>query len=579
MHVVPVSSVLEPHGLNEPKINALQPNYENYTVLLLQPHGELNVSSAAGVTHRKPEIAQDQFGAFLRRANRSGADVCVTPEYSMPWSVLVGLLEEGVSPERGKIWVLGCESISFGELAQLRDGSEGKLTIIFEDLSSAQGSFLDPLAYVFRTTCADGNETLVVLVQFKTMPMGDRENFEVDNLRRGTKVYLFGTADRSIKLATIICSDAFAILPQAEELHERALIIHIQLNPDPRNHGFRAYRNHLLDYQNDETEIICLNWAAGVCHWEGEERTAWGNIGGSAWYTKSRQCDVDDNALNQNHRRGLYYTWLDCSRAHTFFFNYEPSVYELTASKVYHFAVRGPISPRRGPQLTKTLRWSNESTDWVEQTCANDGFTSLASEAGKAEKQLINLASQNPFAAERAIAISAGDIGVQPSWFSVSHLSSCKIDETEVVKRITFCQDPNDVARHFRGSRLRRCGQIFRYIEDNKIPAALADLKSEFFIDWQSSAPHQNAVANRGRATLVNFGDDKSVDEVITAAKRLANYLHRTSQDENASRHAKQRIAVWYSDSCGETKLLELKEFTYIDRSESGPAFDIAGEA
>ncbi|EKS34240.1 hypothetical protein [Afipia broomeae] len=576
MRVVPVTSVLEKYGLKEPGLIALQPNLDSYKSLLLQPHGELDVSRD-GVSHRHAAKADSQFSAFLRCARNSAADICVTPEYSMPWSVLLASLKSNVSPAAGKIWVLGCESISYQDLVQLKVDNEKSMSIIFEDLSSAPGRFLDPLAYVFQATSSDGAQRLVVLVQFKTVPMGDKENFEVNNLQRGTTVYVFGNAARDIKMAAIICSDAFAFSDHAQELYDRALIIHIQLNPDPRNHTFRTYKNHFLDYQNDETEIVCLNWASGICHWESEQRILWKNIGGSAWYTKSRQCAVDDESVNENHRRGLYYTWLECSRTHSLFFNYDPSVYELISSKVYHYGVKGPISPRLGPRLTRTLAWNDAVGDWVEQIVVDGGFAIQASEAGKAKAQLLDFADRSPIAAERAITLCAGDFGVHPSWYNVAHLSSCKLDETEVVNRITYCQDPN--AAQFRGIRLRRCGQIFRYVESNQVPEALSDLSKNLILDWQSSAPYQNAKSDRGRATLVNFGDDKSVIEVIAAAKRIANHLHQSSKNEEDSRNAKQRIAVWYQDADGAVKLLDLKEYTYIDRVESGPAFDIAGEA
>ena len=47
----------------------------------------------------------------------------------------------------------------------------------------------------------------------------------------------------------------------AKELYDRTLMIHIQLNPKPRQEQYRQYRTRLMHYGGDETELICLNWA------------------------------------------------------------------------------------------------------------------------------------------------------------------------------------------------------------------------------------------------------------------------------------------------------------------------------
>lgn len=61
---------------------------ENYATLLFQPLGDIE-ADANGVRNVNHEFARRQFSAFLRDAARLNADLAVTPEYSMPWSVLV----------------------------------------------------------------------------------------------------------------------------------------------------------------------------------------------------------------------------------------------------------------------------------------------------------------------------------------------------------------------------------------------------------------------------------------------------------------------------------------------------------
>ncbi|MCH7471593.1 hypothetical protein IIA79_01380, partial [bacterium] len=178
-------------------------------------------------------------------------------------------------------------------------------TVLFEPLDPDPERFLDPLAYVFVAPVLedDGATRLVVLVQFKTYPMGDPDHFEVNGLQRGTCIYQFGgIARQEIKLVSLICSDAFAFLdPQAEVVYDRGLVIHIQLNPKPRQEQFRLYRDRLLRFQGDATELICLNWAGNVHLRSNGGEIAWGNIAGSAWYLKPDKFDFRDDTLHANH--------------------------------------------------------------------------------------------------------------------------------------------------------------------------------------------------------------------------------------------------------------------------------------
>ena len=119
MNIRPISEILSPAGLGLPNINALVPNVVNYTAILLQPKGEIE-ASAAGVRNRDRDLALIQFRAFLEIARETAADLAITPEYSMPWDVLVPSIKEGLAPSSGKLWVLGCESITYPELLALK---------------------------------------------------------------------------------------------------------------------------------------------------------------------------------------------------------------------------------------------------------------------------------------------------------------------------------------------------------------------------------------------------------------------------------------------------------------------------
>ncbi len=91
MNIKLVAEVLNEAALNSPILNALIPNEDNYSVLLMQPHGDIQASNA-GVKNRNRQLAHLQYDKFLKNAIEAQADLVVTPEYSMPWDTLIAAI-------------------------------------------------------------------------------------------------------------------------------------------------------------------------------------------------------------------------------------------------------------------------------------------------------------------------------------------------------------------------------------------------------------------------------------------------------------------------------------------------------
>jgi hypothetical protein len=405
MNIKSVSEILKSKGLAAPILNALIPNEYNYKALLMQPNGRID-AGADGVWNHDRKLAKKQFSAFLNDASQIQADLVVTPEYSMPWETLLETVKNDIVPAQGKLWALGCESIKLSELNELQKGLPPFVSLIYEPLEENNDRFVSPLAYIFKAIQADdiGQVKTVILVQFKTFPMGDKDHFETNGMQQGSHVYQFGGNNGSLRFISLICSDVFVFDdPLAAAIYDRALILHIQLNQEPRNENFYGCRQRLLRFEGDETEILCLNWARNVLMYCGEQITPWNNIAGSAWYLKSAKFDDRDETLNANHRRGLYYTWLKTLRAHALFFNYSPATFLLDVTKVAHIGVIGSTSRRRGPQLIRASVWDNEVGAWSEQDNLEDEFSNAVNESGNAIDELTRIAQNNPLGAERVL--------------------------------------------------------------------------------------------------------------------------------------------------------------------------------
>lgn len=577
MQIASVAETLAQFGLVPPDLNVLVPNHDNYTTLLLQPLGDIE-ADANGVRNSDHDFARRQFSAFLIDAARLNADLAVTPEYSMPWSVLEECISVGSGPRDGALWALGCESIKYTELVALKDRLPEQAIFIFESLDPTTGRFLDPLAYLFRARSqANPDESqLIVLVQFKTCPMGDDGHFEINGLQTGSKVYCFGDGATSLRLATVICSDAFAFNEShSVHLYDRTLLLHIQLNPKPRQSQYRQYRSKMFQYSGDQTEVVCLNWAKDVHENCGEQRKCWNNISGSAWYLRPDKFDSRDETLARNHQLGLYYTWCDSLRCHALYFNYMPACFLITATKVAHIGVSASISRRRGPQLSDVRIWDDVASEWRSENGVDDGFVAIASESGAGEADLVQLVSNNPFAVERVLALCAGRIAHHAEWFSVKNLDSCTIESTEIVRRITACQDSETDAVQFRIARLRSCQRLCTILV-NALPVALADLENGFEFTWESSSPHTNVKGSTGRrATVISLGSEFNAEMAQNLADKAADYLGRSETQPDAIIEARQRLHVWYLDGVGSPIPCPNKYVNY-DESHSESPFDIA---
>ena len=159
-------------------------------------------------------------------------------------------------------------------------------------------------------------------------------------------------------------------------------------------------------------------------------------------------------------------------------------------------------------------------------------------------------------------------------------LDSCKIDATEVIRRITFCQDTDEAASAFRIAHLKRCGHLVEILKDSSnLPPSLADLKDGFYFEWSAHYPHQNVVSSAGsRATAVYMGEGSSDAQIDEVARRSAENLHRTSADVHASLRAKQRLAIWFRKN-NAIVLNDPHRYVKIDQPGDMSEFDIGREA
>lgn len=576
MKIEKVEDVLATNFLGSPTLNVLTPDKNNYNILLFQPKGDIE-ADANGVRNRNRQLAFQQYGKFLEDAKKTGADLVVTPEYSMPWNILKEIIENNNGPEYGKLWALGCESIKLEELENFKNTISSSVTVIFEQLELSSSKFISPLTYVFKAPSITDETDLktVMLVQFKTHPMSDADHFEINRMQKGTCIYKFCGYEQ-ISLLSLICADAIDFRDElASTNYDRALILHIQLNPKPRHQLFLGCRERLLKYEGDETELLCLNWASNVVmHIDGQV-SSWDNIAGSAWYLKTNKFDSRDQILCNNHKLGLYYTWLKPHYSHALFFNYNPATYLLTATKVFHLRVEAAVSRRRGPQLNRTCIWDNGNGKWIEQEKVEDNFSTVVHEIGTCHSNIKVIAEDNPFNAERILALCTGAIKNENKWYNVENLDSCTIEQGEIIKRITFAQDTDDQAKEFRISRLLCCEQLWNILKTENLPRSIHDLKEGFCYQWSHNSPNQNIISDDGKlATVIYAGETRSKSHIDTIIKTVEGLLFDSFRNLDEISLALKRFHVLYRDGNAVMPYQPYRNLRYDQTGNEHP-FDI----
>ena len=524
LNLIPLTDALATEKLPHPKLNVLQANTELYSVLALQPKGDV-LATADGIGHVDLAAAFAMMEGFLNLATAGDntPDLLVAPEYSMPWEVLLSAVEKGVVPSVGKLWALGCESLPMGELDAVRARLGNKAVVIDEkpDFASATTQrYLNPLVYIFRTVHESGEERLVLLVQYKTEVSGDGHNTEATGMFPGRNVYLLGRQPDEVRLLTLICSDAFKFQGDlVKGVYQGLLVLHVQLNNNPRHPLYKPYRKELFKYGGD-TEVLCLNWASNVELREGTLGKAvnWKNIGGSAWYLRSPQANRTDAHLSANQRRGIYYTRYEPLRVDALQFHYAPRAFLLKATKVVHHGVLGAASYRTGPSAIGTFEWAPKQRIWAPVAeDIDDGFAAIVerSRLGLDLTEWKEMHTTNPIDVERVLAICAGNFGPATDWHSVTKLDSMKMCENEVMWRATVDLDPE--AADFRAKRFS-AGRTLTALraQGYEWPVEVSFLKDGFRFSWSQQHPHRNAIAANGQvATLVYAG-------AITDGDRLA---------------------------------------------------------
>lgn len=532
-------------GLSIVPLVALTPDEKPYSQYILQPCGAVD-ADANGVRNRDVKSATIRHNAFIKLASDANADLVVTPEYSTPWQSIRHILENGLTPQPGSLWILGCESTTPNELEQLSKEHQDVFWIFESIPQTNTQTFLDPVCILLNFQDANGDHKLVIAVQFKMQCMVDHQCYlERDHMLLGTERYILRNSGDSVHLAVLICSDSLTFSQQdlPNPLHTPYLLVHVQLNTDPFHQTFKNYRYQTYNLGGDNCEIVCSNWAADssiAIDTVGEIRTPYG---GSAYYLKTRDINLKDDIVNANHVNGLYFAYCTPLHFNMFNFNYAEYVFALQTTKSSQLAAAPALQKRTGPNMLAAHTWDPKNEIWTPQEFTDSGFEKCCQDAGIDHNIFKGRA---PLANERLLAISTGHISStrKNKWYHPIELLMFRTNSEETTYQFTFTQHP-DIEAHEKRSRLLR--QMHRLVteilvDENSFPPCVSDLSE----DCSIHEPHEDEKYdfNMANSAKSKFAAGAYIGDASAATARKTFDLMASVLSEAARR----RLVVWYHD-------------------------------
>lgn len=549
-----VTDVLREKGLRPVPLTALTTEFGRYRALLLQPRADIEIGKD-WLRNRDRNDATAQHRAFLELAHKEGADLVVTPEYSCPWEVVADVVAR-LPPAAGQLWALGCESITLADLGTWSAQIGAKAEVIYDSPPPDRAEQLDPLVFVFRAAHGDDSSRVVVLVQFKTCPMGGSQ-YEIDGLRTGNVIYEFG-GDGLTRLFGLICSDVLHadLESLVNRMHQQSLILHIQLNEAPGHVQYRRYRQLLFGRSGDDREIVCLNWARKGKLQSNGKSVELDVTAASGWYMSSSQLLCGDADIHKNHERGMYYTWLP-ERHCGLFFNFEPHAFLVSASRV-RYTTEGIHGHRGGPKMEYVYDW--DGRELVPSPLPlDDGFGAVVSTLGRDLGELPDLARHKPLEAERLAWLTTGGDGtgiLNREWHLPRVFDPCKVeltDNQEVIRRLTFTHSAHPATASARERRLAMYARLLYLLRSRgaKLPA-LSGFGSDPKPRWSASEPSSNLRSENGiHATAIFLSEvsDHTARNVCDMIRRSLEVQHAELPDAERRKIDPKRVVVWYHTS------------------------------
>jgi hypothetical protein len=557
MAIVSVSEKLEELKLSVPYFNALNADANLYSIGALQLSSEIegDDNGVRSTTNHDQKVIK-----FVEKCVEENVDIAVAPEYCLSWEAFQYILSQDLTPNIGKLWILGMQSVRPEEFTDFLNQNNCVEWIYNPEVLQGDGNFLSCACYYFQT-----EEIKVVVVQFKTGGMGG-QTFERDRIIIGSDFYQFGgRPGQPTRLMTLICADALHLKDDVkQEIQSFShLLFHIQLNKKPRDCQFSLYRKEFFSKGALDTEIFCLNWGNGS-KIDGQlmnPSESWG----SGFYTKSPELDLSDGKICELHEQGIYNAFWGF-RSNVYFLNPNEHVFIARLTKPDQRMSAGQNKKRSGITEVQCLSWD---ADWVNDIVPDEGFHQYCTRVSVDFSQYVYPTS-TVIQIERLLNLTNGLLSNE-KWYLAENLESFKLFHEEQCRRFTCCFDTSNEATLFRDKSYSNFKSLKQTIEQNgDLPSNIKDLNNKAVIKYTYPNFDFNIYTDEEKQPAVGcyIGDFPDDDYARKTFDKVYNSL---------SDWSKRRLVVWYQVN-GKTRYVNYPRNPQIDDSMDEPSNSYARE-
>lgn len=536
-------------------LSILRRNTQRHSILLYQHEG---VVYADNTRIGNRNNVNTELKLFFEKSRLTACDLALTPEYSCPIAVIEDIISHPAKwPAAEKLWAIGCESMTKQQLTALQATyNTGNVFVhYYTAVLNNNLNYVDPLIYLFRGT-NNGQEKLIVLLQFKTMHMGIWGGgiVERNNLIIGNHIYILRNSPDSISFFSLICSEAMNF-PDVWQQNQQAiqgwidspfLIYNPQLNPNPTHQNFTSFRKFVFRFT--KKEIISLNW---------NNKTKLGvndfmefNTSRSGFYIQSDEIDLSPARIKKNHKHGLYYFFYGVKR-HAFLLNSSPTVFLIAIPPVDIVNALAQQIRREGPELLETCEF-NAARNAIE-TLPNgitDQHVNYLTGVGCTCNFLIT--HQNcVLEKEKLVCLTAGKIDKElgSTWSHISNIFSIKINEdSEVNRRITFAEDTYPDSLTQRSNYIDTVAELINDVLPDKTvyPDSIAALKTDDLVIGYNAESH----ADNYKFNILTTAGEKRIATICFLGTMPDGIIDKTFDFLQAmfdkDNNHKRRVVVFY---------------------------------
>lgn len=533
------------------ELDILKRDTQRKSTLLYQHKGVFHADDLR-IGNQDSSTVHDKFIKLLHKARQDNVSLLLAPEYSCPKNIIIEIISNSdIQPCDNKLWVLPGETLNKSELEELKGLNNNDIHLYFENVySGSDKKYVDPLYYIFRGKY-NGEEKLIVLVQFKTYHMGVwTGDVERNNLIEGETIYIIKNNMTSTRLISFICSEAMNVstylTPEEKDKilwdDMPFLILHPQINPDPSHQNFVAFRKFILSAE--KKELISLNWGIDTLFRNKNWYESRGNTARSGIFFKTNELNTTQNRLMDNQNKGLYFLHINRS-TYVYYLDGMPELFYIKNPSV-HINDGEPAQKRReGPEVIEIFNYDNDLTEYVAFEFEKDKYLSKLHSRGFNNNYILN-PEISFIEKERLINISIGNINVKDGskWYDVTRLESFNLREAdECNNRLTYIEDSYPVSEQIRNQYCEKFFELdqnilnkwesyphsIKHLLNQELSLAFADNSSDY--DYKYNIVNQSYESVR--ATVCYLGSYPAIENVNKAYDQLQNMFDKESIGRN----------------------------------------------